>query len=359
MSAAGLSIAITADATGLFQGLGAAQAQIRSFADAVATSGGQMANVFAAAGNAARQQSANAGEAERSQDAILANWAANIARADELDAGSKSGIAARGRALTRDEEAENQQRLQSWRSVIGEIDSAEATLVRDILSRRQKLSVDLLQIGTQLLESEIGNDLKYYTNHLLYNALGLADDQKTAQGGLLVHLLSETQQTSATAMGVATRTEAAESGAAAGKAAQAAAGSATIASDAMQAAAGTYAAVAQIPLVGPFLAPAAAAGAFAAVMAYDSLASLDVGAWNVPRDMIANIHQGEMVVPQNFASGLRGANLGGGGDVHATYAPTIHAPASSSLEQLLRDEHGMMLAWFGARLRDGSLRSLA
>src|SRR5581483_5818863 len=56
---------------------------------------------------------------------------------------------------------------------------------------------------------------------------------------------------------------------------------------------GTYAAVAQIPYVGWILAPIAAGAAFAAVAAYEGLASLDVGAWNVPHDMVAQIHKGE------------------------------------------------------------------
>jgi hypothetical protein len=78
--------------------------------------------------------------------------------------------------------------------------------------------------------------------------------------------------------------------------------------------------VSAIPVVGWTMAPAAAAEAYAAVAAMAGPASLDVGAWNVPRDMTANIHKGETVVPTNFAEGMRQSGgfggAGGGGDTH-------------------------------------------
>ncbi|HZR02413.1 MAG TPA: hypothetical protein VFA81_04470, partial [Burkholderiales bacterium] len=62
--------------------------------------------------------------------------------------------------------------------------------------------------------------------------------------------------------------------------------------------------------------PIAAGAAFAAVAAYEGLASLDVGAWNVPHDMVAQIHKGESVVPTTFAEGMRqnGGFTGAGRD---------------------------------------------
>lgn len=66
--------------------------------------------------------------------------------------------------------------------------------------------------------------------------------------------------------------------------------------------------VAQIPYVGWILAPPAAAAAFAAVMAFGSFAD---GAYNVPSDMVAQIHAGEMIVPASISSQIRaGANSG-------------------------------------------------
>jgi hypothetical protein len=81
-------------------------------------------------------------------------------------------------------------------------------------------------------------------------------------------------------------------------------------------AAATYAGV--FAFLAPELGPAAAVPAgisAAAVGAMTGLVSLDVGAWSVPQNMPAYLHAGEMVVPQNFASGLRdGGGIGGGGN---------------------------------------------
>ena len=63
-----------------------------------------------------------------------------------------------------------------------------------------------------------------------------------------------------------------------------------------------------------------------------ALPSFDVGAWSLPSNMIAQVHQGEMIVPAFQAEALRnGASLGGGG-------PAIHIHASSM------DGPGMMAA---------------
>jgi hypothetical protein len=311
---------------------------------------------------------------EQSQDATLARRVEDINKIKEMQARLNLDLAALDRERTRDAQQENQKQLQSWQGVVGEITNAESSLVSDILSKRQSLAVDLGQIGLRLAESEIANDLRYYSSHLMYNALGLASDTATERGGLLVHLLSEQQKATATTASQAQQTAAVNAGAAAQQAAQASAqtagmgtsialGSAQIGNDAAKAAAGTYAAIAEIPLVGPFLAPPAAAAAFAAVMAYDTLTSAEGGQWQVPgREQLTMLHRNEMVLPAHLADGVRGAVAGRGGasdavgDVHLHYGPTIHSQDSKNLDDMLRDQGSTMLAWVNARIRDRSLR---
>jgi hypothetical protein len=79
--------------------------------------------------------------------------------------------------------------------------------------------------------------------------------------------------------------------------------------DAKLAASNTYASVSAIPIVGPFLAPPAAAAAFAAVLAFDKGGIVPSGAVG-PVPIIA--HAGEMVLPAPISSALQDAVQRGG-----------------------------------------------
>jgi len=99
---------------------------------------------------------------------------------------------------------------------------------------------------------------------------------------------------------------------------------AAIAASAAQAGAAAFASTAAIPIIGPALAPAAGAAAYAGSIAYEGMASYDVGAWNLDSDKIAQVHQGEMIIPRTFADDLRsngglpgGANGGDSFHIHA------------------------------------------
>jgi len=105
---------------------------------------------------------------------------------------------------------------------------------------------------------------------------------------------SQAAQTGAVAAGAASRLATQASGAAAGVAIDKSTSLLTISGDAAKAAAGAYSAVAGIPLIGPVLAPVAAATAFTAVSAFGSF---DTGSWSIPHDQLAMVHAGEMIVP--------------------------------------------------------------
>lgn len=125
----------------------------------------------------------------------------------------------------------------------------------------------------------------------------------------------EAIQTGATAAGVATRTSIVVAGAAVEKTAEKSTAMTAIGGDAAAAAAGAYKALVGIPVVGPILAPLAAAAAFAAVMAFGNMMpSFDAGTMNVPQDMTARIHKGEMIVPAGVASAWRAGQAARGFD---------------------------------------------
>jgi chemotaxis protein histidine kinase CheA len=169
----------------------------------------------------------------------------------------------------------------------------------------------------------------------------------------------EAAKTTATTTGAATRTAAETASATAGHAQQSAMNVMSVMSDAAVAFAGAYAAMASIPYVGPMIAPAVASEAMASVMAMAPMASLDVGAWDVPRDMFARIHAGEMVVPENFAQGIRKGGTSndgprGAGDFHL-HIP-ISTPSPKEFHKMLKDANSPLMKQIKTSFRDYHLR---
>lgn len=72
-------------------------------------------------------------------------------------------------------------------------------------------------------------------------------------------------------------------------------------------------------------APAAIAGSLAMTKAF-SLPSFDVGTPSVPRDMVAQIHQGEMIIPKTFAEGIRKGEVPLGGASGSNHSASLVLP---------------------------------
>lgn len=83
------------------------------------------------------------------------------------------------------------------------------------------------------------------------------------------------------------------------------------------AAVAAMASVAEIPYVGWIMAPGVGVEQYATGMSYLSMLALDTGTNYVPQDMIAQIHEGEAVVPKEFNPAAGGGGLtASGGDTH-------------------------------------------
>lgn len=96
-----------------------------------------------------------------------------------------------------------------------------------------------------------------------------------------------------------------------------------IAAWAAQAMAATYAAIASIPMIGPFLAPATALAAGAVVLGYGARIASAEGGFDIPwgRNPVTQLHSSEMVLPAELANPMREMlkrGGGGGGDVNVT-----------------------------------------
>jgi len=95
----------------------------------------------------------------------------------------------------------------------------------------------------------------------------------------------------------------------------------TIAGHAATAGAGAYAATAVIPVIGPILAPGAAAMAYAGAMAYQLMVPAAKQGFDIPKGVnpLTQLHEEEMVLPAPLANAVRdmaGGGSGGGATVN-------------------------------------------
>jgi hypothetical protein len=167
-------------------------------------------------------------------------------------------------------------------------------------------------------------------------------------------ILGQTAMTSATVAGTAARTTAEEAAAGQSIIIMAASAIKRIAIAAWVAAAEVYQALASIPYVGPFLAPAAAIAAAAAVISFGkNIASAEGGWWEIPGDQIAQVHKNEMVLPAKAAQGVRdlveGGRAGGGGGMTVN----ISALDGHSVKRVLMDNPSALAAALRNAGRDG------
>jgi hypothetical protein len=145
---------------------------------------------------------------------------------------------------------------------------------------------------------------------------------------------AEITKIDATNAGNAARTASDATAAAAGKAVQKATDTTSVLASAKTGAAAAYSSTAAIPIIGPVLAPAAAAAAFGAILAFDSF---ETGTPYVPKTGPYLLHEGEEVRPANVGGGDSGG--GAGGQVHLH----VNAMDGQSVQRFF-DQHGDKLA---------------
>ncbi|WP_210208987.1 hypothetical protein [Roseiarcus fermentans] len=130
-----------------------------------------------------------------------------------------------------------------------------------------------------------------------------------------------------------------------------------ITGDAGRAAAGAYASASEVPVIGPILAPAAAAAAFAAT---EGLASADIGMWSVPQDMLTLVHHNELIMPAAEAGAFRamvsggGAGGPGGVSIHPTTNVHLSAIDGPSMASWWRSNGSDMMKGIDAAVRSGA-----
>ena len=301
-------------------------------------------------------------------------WQQNADRIQILMEQHKAELAKINQEIAADSRKTADQGVTAWKTAVGEITSAESSLVNNILNSQQKLSQSLLQMAGQFVEREIANDLKYYTMRALLGNSDKATEAAREQAGLLVHLTTEAAKTNATEAGNAAR---AASDATSHESFleqifemlgqwlgfQTSKTTATVAGNAASASSDAAAAgVAKVgrhgvrrrschsghgfgrgdPYVGWAMAPGVGVSVFAEASGFASAAG---GIYEIPSDnFMVNAHAGEAMMPANIAGPMRdffnnggGSGAGGGGGgvvinqnitVNAVDGPSVVAHAN-------------------------------
>lgn len=177
-------------------------------------------------------------------------------------------------------------------------------------------------------------------------------------------LAGEAAKTTATVSGEAARTGAVAAGNAARTGAEGAAEAASIATkiagvikNIVASAGQTFAGIMAFlsPIMGPAAAGPAGAG-MAAVMSMTSLASADIGMWNVPHDQIAAIHKNELIMPAKESEALRNLLSSGGQPSSSGTVKQINnfsAMDGASMRRLFQQNDGAILKTLEKAARRG------
>ena len=223
----------------------------------------------------------------------------------------------------------------------------------------------IASLVNQKLSQMVSN---WIVNHVLMT--GVQHAAVAAQTGAVV--AGETAKTAAVGVGTAARTATEAAGAATSVGISATSSLIRIGHSAAVAAAGAYSAIASIPIVGPVLAPIAAAAALAGVIALGkSVMSAEGGMGDVPYDNAPFLlHKNEMVLPADIARPLRqqlrqGSSFASsgsagsdqsssnGGDIHHHHYYQINTVDAHSVRRLFMDNRGEIANAMRKYARDG------
>ena len=214
------------------------------------------------------------------------------------------------------------------------------------ISRAFDSSIDGMVRGTQTLDQTV--------RRLAQNII--AEYADMAAESTVHWVASEAQKTYATLAGNNARTASTTGAASEGMAIEAGSNEQSVVGNAWSAAAAVYNNVAQIPYVGWVLAPAAAATAAAAVLAFGSSIPSAAGGWVVPSDTMAMVHENEMILPAHLSQGIAGMIAGGQGGGGHTFNNTFHVQAGNGVTaQQLPD---MIVKTMGKALRNGQFGAM-
>jgi len=215
------------------------------------------------------------------------------------------------------ERSVNREIYNDYRRTYEQAGSAVSSSIMGMIQGHQTLRQAAQNVAMSILQSFIQSRIKMVADWLAGQAAKVAATQA-----------AEAAETAATSAGVAARTSAEGAGAAAAQTATFGSMMSQILASSKETFAGIFG------FLSPLMGPAAAAPAAAGEATVAAMASFDTGAWRLPSDMIAQVHQGEMIVPAGPAQNLRQALSGGASDagntVHVHHATNFNISSLDS-----------------------------
>ncbi len=240
----------------------------------------------------------------------------------------------------------NQQIYADYRRTFDQIGSSVTSSILGMIKGHESLRNAAQQVALSMVQSFVAARVKFVADWLA----GLAANTTATT-------VAQSAQTGAVAAGVSARAGLESTAAAASNASALSSALKSISASAGEAFAGIFGFLA--PVMGPAAAGPAAAGEATVLSVATGLASFAVGAWNLPNDMVAQVHQGEMIVPAGPAAAFRSAVASGGGDggtVHVHHATnfSVQAIDASGVRQFLKNNGKQIMRAINDGVRTGS-----
>ena len=212
--------------------------------------------------------------------------------------------------------AEEQDKI--WQGLASKIGSSMSSSIMGLLQHTTTFREGVRQMAVQATQYFVNMGTQWVASFAMNIAKNIA-----------THVMGEQAMTEATQLGVSERTASEAAGSVADIAGKVAAVIKSIMASSAESFAGVFGFMA--PLLGPAAAgPAAAAQATVAGAA--SIASFDIGAWNIPQDQLAMVHKNELVMTASQGDAFR--NLVNNGGARSDAAPSVHAPVNFHVHAL-------------------------
>ncbi len=240
----------------------------------------------------------------------------------------------------------NQEIYTDYRRSFEQIDLTVASSITGMITGHLRLRDAARNILLQIVQSFVQARVKTVADWLA----GIAAQTAATTTG-------EAAKTAAVTTGVAARTGAEASGSTAGIATTIGGVLKSITASAGETFAGIFGFLS--PVMGPAAAGPAAAEEATVLSVATGLASFAGGSWSLPYDMVAQVHQGEMIMPAGPAAAFRSMmepNSGVAGTVHVHHATNFNVSAmnSQSVRQFFKDHGRTIMHTINESVRTGS-----